>query len=293
MWQPSFLFPVALALGAIVTWPYLPAWEPDFSVDPTFQLTADRLVLPARHRWIPVDFAQRLITRATSEVAAGKQHSSVLQPGLAQDLYHAAASEPWVRAVKLVQVQRDGSIQLDLEFRRPVLMVATPRGTYAVDVEGVLLPPEDFTASDVQEFPVARLPRMPPIDGPGMKWGDPDLEGAARLAAVLAPAGDPQDPWRRLGLAAIELPSHLARDERAALPEPDACYQLITKGGSRILWGRAPGATTLEPPAEQKLARLQYYLDQCGSFESSQGPSRIDIRDIDVIYAGSLSEDRR
>lgn len=293
MWQPAFLFPVAVALGAIVTWPYLPAWEPDLSADATYQLTADRLLLPARHRWIPADLAERLIARATEDVTASGRHSTVLLSGLSQRLYTAAAQEPWVREVRSVQVQRDGSIHFDLDFRRPVLMVATPRGMYAVDIEGVLLPPEDFTANDVQQFPVARLGRMPPLVGAGMVWGDADLEGAARLAAVLAPEGGPQDPWHRLGLAAIELPSHVTQDMRATLPEPDACYQLITRGGSRILWGRAPGTTTLEPPAEQKLARLQYYLDQCGSFETSQGPSRIDIRDIDVIYSGSLSEGRR
>jgi hypothetical protein len=281
LYQPGILFPTALAMGLIVMWPYLPAWAPDLSHDPTYQVTAERLQLPARHRWVPPRFAADVLTRA----GATPDHPlSLLVDGLSERIAKSLAADPWVKSVREVRQQRDGTIAVELEFRRPVLMVSTPRGMYAVDAEGVLLPPEDFRAEDIREFPLARGVRSLPQVGAGQVWTEPGVRGAAQLAAVLAPKLDAADPWRSLSLAAILVPSNGG--------EARATYELLTSGGSRIVWGHAPGADSLEPPVEQKLARLVYYRQQCGGFETAQGPTRIDIRDIDVIHASALSEQR-
>ncbi|MFV0445397.1 MAG: hypothetical protein ACK5Q5_17605 [Planctomycetaceae bacterium] len=286
LYQPGVLFPTALALAAIVTWPYLPAWTPDLSVDPAYQVTAERLQLPAAHQWIPHNFRGRVLRRAggTSE-----QPLSLLRDGLSERLAESLAAEPWVREVTRVELHRDGVIAVDLTFRRPVLMVSTARGMYAVDETGVLLPPEDFRAEDIRQFPLARQPQSLPNVPAGQVWNDAGVQQAAHLAAALFPTGSSSDPWRSLELAAILIPSAAAQEGT----QGPLTFEILTAGGSRILWGHAPGTDSLEPSTEQKLARLVYYREQCGGFETAQGPTRIDIRDIKVIYAGSLDEERR
>lgn len=278
LYQPALLLPTALAVAAIVTWPYLPAWAPDLSRDPAYQLTPSRLHLPAGHAWIPSDFADGVLARAG---ATPQRPLSLLREGLAERIARSLELDPWVEAVHRVQQQRDGTISVELQFRRPVLMVATSRGMYAVDAAGVLLPPESFRAEDVARFPLARQAQSLPSVGAGQVWNDAGVRGAARLAAVLAPHGDDSDPWKSLALTAILIPPATAGDSRLT-------YELQTTGGSRIIWGHAPDPDSLEPPAEQKLARLIYYREQCGGFEAAHGPTRIDIRGIDVIYAGAL-----
>ncbi len=284
LYQPGLLLPVALALGTIVLWPYLPAWAPNLSRDPAYQVTAEKLQLPPRHRWIPEDFNEQVLSRAG---ATPERPLSLLLDGLSERLAKSLAQDPWVKSVRKVQQQRDGTILADIEFRRPALMVTTPRGMYAVDADAVLLPPDHFRAEDIREFPLARGTQSLPRGGAGDVWDDSGVLGAARLAAVLAPGEGETDPWRAWQLESILIPSlPSGSDVRPT-------YELLTAGGSRILWGHAPGTDSLEPPPEQKLARLVYYRKQLGGFETQQGPNRIDIRDIDVIYAGSLTEERR
>lgn len=282
LYQPGILLPTAVALAVIITWPYLPAWAPDLSHDPAYQLTVDELRLPAAHEWIPAEFAARLLERAG---ATPGRPLSLLRDGLAERIARELELDPWVQSVERVQQHRDGTVTVELTFRRPVLMVSTPRGMYAVDAAGVLLPPEDFAAEDIRRFPLARGVSVLPRVGAGQVWEHPGVRGAARLAVLLAPKGDDTDPWRALGLQAILTPTE---------PVGGALtYELLTAGDSRIVWGRAPGEDALEPPPEQKLARLVYYRETCGGFETASGPQRIDIRDVDVIYSGALDEARR
>jgi hypothetical protein len=284
LYQPGILFPTALAVGLIVTWPYLPRWAPDLSREAAYLVSADRLRLPEHHEWIPEDFAEGILVRAG---ATPERPLSLLMDRLPERISHSLALDPWVESVRQVRQDRDGTIRADVTFRRPVLMIATPRGMYAVDEQGVLLPPEDFSAEDIRRFPIARGIATLPRGGAGETWDVPGLREAARLAAVLAPDQKETDPWRTLGLAAILVPSP-SRSGAGPLT-----FELLTAGGSRIVWGHAPGTDSLEPPAAQKIARLIYYREQCGGFETAQGPSRIDIRDIEVIYAGALDEARR
>ena len=283
-YQPGLLFPLAVALGVIVTWPYLPRWAPDLSSDPAYQVTVERVHIPERHEWVPFEIVERVLARAG---ATPERPLSLLRDRLSAELAESFAAEPWVKAVREVRRERDGTIKVDLEFRRPALMVSTPRGMYAVDAEAVLLPPQDFRAEDIPRFPLARGATSLPQVGAGQAWNDPVILGAARLAEFLTSVDEDAAAWSRLGLAAIVLPGRESAADR--LPS----YELETAGGSRIVWGDAPGAESLEPSPKQKLARLIYYREQCGGFETAEGPARIDIRDIEVIYAGALEEQRR
>jgi hypothetical protein len=64
-----------------------------------------------------------------------------------------------------------------------------------------------------------------------------------------------------------------------AVEPADIVLQLQAKGGSTIIWGRAPGT---DHPGEltsaQKVARLDKYVTEFGSFSRPSGPYEIDIR---------------
>ncbi len=60
----------------------------------------------------------------------------------------------------------------------------------------------------------------------------------------------------------------------------DILYDLLTRGGSRIVWGHAPGSERPgDPRAADKLAVLRQYATKQGSLESPTGePRTLDLR---------------
>lgn len=277
-YRPERLLPTALVLATLLTWPYLLRWAPDLSRDAAYQMTPQQLHLPPAHRWVPGDFADRVLARAERLAAAqGLSPLSLLHPALTECLARSLLAEEWVERVQQVHQHRDGTVRVDLVWRRPALMVATSRGMYAVDRDAVLLPPEDFSETDVPMFPLAVGVATWPQGGAGEPWGDPALLGAARLAALLAPRLNANDPWVQWGLATIVLPTP-ARDsgEPSAVREP---YRLTTRSGMEIVWGDPPGVDSKEASVEEKLARLEWHLTQLG--DVGEGPReviRIDLR---------------
>lgn len=277
-YRPERLLPAALALTALITWPYLLRWAPDLSRDPAYRITAQNLHLPPAHRWVPGDFADRVLAGAEHWAAVqGRPPLSLLHPALTECVARSLLAEPWVADVHRVHQHRDGTVRVELEWRRPALMVSTARGLYAVDRDAVLLPPEDFSAADVPQFPLAVGVTTWPQGGAGEPWGDAALLGAARLAALLAPQLDAENPWHRLGLATIVLPpADAPPGDPASVREP---YRLTTRDGGEIVWGEPPGMESREPPAEQKLARLASHLSQQRTMDGRPAPRRIDLRE--------------
>ena len=236
LYQPGILFPVALALAGIVTWPVLAGVAaPNLSHDPVYHLTAHRLQLPAAHPWLPDDVAERVLDRAG---AKPDQPLSLLRDGLAERLAKSLELEPWVKSVTRVEQRRDGTIAVELAYRRPVLMVSTSKGMYAVDIDGVLLPPEDFTAEDIQKFPLARNVRSLPRVGCG--------GGLAGRSRFWGPHGSPPI-WLPRAMRPTHGPSLDSRPfscparRRRRVHRSHPAYELLTSGGSRILWGCARG----------------------------------------------------
>jgi hypothetical protein len=112
-----------------------------------------------------------------------------------------------------------------------------------------------------------------------MVWDDPAIVGALQLANLL------HDKWSSLKLDAISIP----RDEQPKTSPRDLQLEIIGRGGSRILWGRAP---TYHHPAElepaQKIRRIEKYLADFGDYVRPSGPYEIDIRHWQEISRTSL-----
>lgn len=280
LFQPRVLIALAIVGAAMLLTPYLRNWLPILEELPEYQFETARIQVSNPNRWVPRSFVQHLID--ADQLPA---HVSLLQPGLAERIGRALAADPWVRQVVSVRVTRS-SVAADLEYRIPVLMVESRSGKYPVDRDSALLPPLDFGVSDLQRFPLLKNVRTPPAGPAGTPWGDPVVLGAARLAEVLAPGGDLSVYWDHFQLAAIEAPERTA----TTIQLEDLSYELVTRGRSRILWGRAPGADDLEPTVPQKLARLADYLATHGTFESHGRPTRIDIRLFETIEVSAVSD---
>jgi len=278
-YRPRNLCLLAVCSAVIVLYPYAGTWLPDPVTLPDYQFPARNIHISPPNRWVPQDLAVQVVRQAGLP-----EQLSLLEGDLVARLAAAFAAHPWVARVVHVRASRDAGILVELEYRAPVVMVETVRGDYPVDIEGVLLPPADFSAADLAAFPHLRNVRTQPAGPAGIPWGDIAVVGGARLANALAPGQDLSRFWDRFQFEAIEAP----HQGRADLDLADLTYELLTRGGSRIVWGHPPGADELEPPPSQKLARLEQYLSRYGSFDAPHGPYRIDIRHFEVIEVGSL-----
>jgi len=105
---------------------------------------------------------------------------NLLEAGLTARLHLSFAAHPWVEQVERVQVTPPRQLRVWLRFRIP--MLAIPPGR-VVDRNGILLP---LTAADPQ-LPSLRGKVALPTGHPGQAWGDPGVEAAAQVAALLQP----------------------------------------------------------------------------------------------------------
>jgi len=280
VWRPGVLFPVAVGGAIVLLLPFMPRWIPHLDQRAEYQVSIEEILISPPNRFVPQDLIARTVRKA-----GYVDGIALLDDTLVAKLGEAFSAEPWVKEVRGIRKHRDGRIEVDVVFREPVLMLQTGSGMYAIDAEGVILPPGDFTPEDTHQFPVAVNVRSLPQGPAGSNWGDPAVVGAAQLAATLAPEQNIDTHWKRLHLTAIFIPTPTTA--RRTLDQID--YELITDGGSRIVWGRAPGADRLEPPVSTKLQKLEFYLQQHGSYEEPKGRCVLDIRPFDVISAQPLS----
>jgi hypothetical protein len=101
----------------------------------------------------------------------------LLDADLPQRLAEGFAQHPWVRKVEQVEVTAK-QVRVRLTYRRPALAVRRGERVRVVDVDGVLLP----KGAPAEGLPVF-AGKVPPPAGPaGMRWGDAEVEEAARKA---------------------------------------------------------------------------------------------------------------
>ncbi len=231
---------LALGTAAYGVWISL---EARIRTAPQYQLDLSQIQVTAPPHWIRADVRAEALRMAGVEPPL-----SVLQEDLLVRIQQAFAQHAWVARVVRVTRRLPPQVIVELEYRRPVLMVEVPGGLLAVDAEAVPLPSEDFTPADVVRYP--RLGGVrPATEGPlGTAWNDPQVAAAARIAAALIDDWQAMKLWRILPLA----------DER---PETDRApqFELRTKDGGRIIWGTATDDT-----AHQKAARLRSLFEQHG-----------------------------
>lgn len=272
---------VGFVVGAVVLWKQFGAGIVASNPD-RYHLSLERIHVTPPPAWVKADVRGEVFRNAGWR----EQSPSILEDDLSVRVAQAFEQHTWVAKVTRVTKQSQATINVELEYRRPVAMVEVDYqgqgGLLPVDAEGVLLPPEDFTAEEAITYPRITVDYSGPSGSVGTPWGDARVAGGAAIAAVLV------EHWREFGLYRVVWQAA----QRPATVAPPT-YELHTRGRSRVLWGHAPGE---EPPgeatAEQKLVRLQRYVQQHGSLQEPESETEIDLRDAEQISARPLNAAR-
>lgn len=284
LFRPGTLCLLALIAGGFVLQPVVRRWLPDLATRPEYRISEGRIALTPPPRWIPADIIQQVFEQAGLD-----EPLSLQDPTLSERIAAAFHTHPWVEKVISVRKAWPARVYVDVVYRRPVAMVRGIDGYYPIDSSGTLLPGRDFTAADVERYPVLDNVASVPEGRLGENWGDPAVAEAALLAEVLLEQQEGQPTWwERLQLASIEVPAAPKNVESV----DDLQFELRTRGGSKILWGRGPRS---QHPGElevaRKLDRLAEFQQRFGQIDDEHGPWLIDIRQWDGIRKGLLSAD--
>jgi hypothetical protein len=271
---------VVLAIAATVLM-FLPKIRnslPDLTERDEYRLNASRVKITRAPRYVPENLVAAVI-----EQSGLSDSATLLDEDLVGKVAAAFRKHPWVAEVISVRRIPPAQLQVEVTYRKPVGMVRVKQGMYPVDPSAILLPPTDFSVSDIKRFPKILNVQTSPEGPAGTNWGDVAVTGAARIAEALA------SRWQRFELVAILVP----RQAAANTTINDLVYQLETAGGSRIVWGRAPRTNHPgELSTDRKIGRLQY-LSDLGGFDRPLGPYEFDIRHWQEITRRPIAADSR
>ncbi len=242
---------------------------PTVARDPQYLLTAERIQITPPPAWIRSDIKTQVL-RDSGLLGT----VSVLDDwdSLAKRVKNAFELHPWVESVLRISRRLPSSLDIELKYRRPVAAVESNDANgvmyLPIDAHAVRLPEGDFTEAERRY-----LPRISGITGRplvGDVWDDPRVVGGATLAAQLA------DVWNQLQL--FQMLVNVQSTTRDG--KPLCTFEIVTTGGTRILWGATPGqeAALGESPFNQKRQRLLNYSAQHGKLESIDGPEVLDVR---------------
>lgn len=277
-YRPGILVGAALVAATTIGAPYVMHMLPELSQRAEYRLQKRNVHITQPPHWVPHNLVEQVWKQA-----GFADELPLLEESLAQDLAEAFQLNPWVEEVVAVTKSFPAAVQVKLNYRRPIAMVQVKAGMYPVDGNGVLLPPGEFSVSDTKQYPLIVNVHSTPQGPAGNSWGDKVVIDAAKLASVLAPH------WKKFNLLSIACPR--TSPEHGTLDE--GVFSLIVTGGTRIIWGHAPGTNHPgELPVEKKIGRLEKYIADYGDFDRPHGPYLFDIRHFSEISRTRLSVER-
>jgi hypothetical protein len=228
-----------------------------------YTITPEKIEITPKPPWIHTDVRGEVFRYGSLEGL------SSLDDRAGERIASAFALHPWIAKAR-VNLRAPARIQVELTYRRPMCMVEVPGDLLPVDVEGILLPSGDFSPIEKQSYPCVGGIDTRPRGPVGQRWGDGRVVDGAEIAAALGAAWQPLKLYRIVPAATVNA---------AAAEEPS--YDLFTRAGTRVLWGRAPRTKIAgELPTAEKVARLAQYAADHGSLEGRSGPQQIDVRSL-------------
>lgn len=270
----SFVFLSVLGVTTHTLWQ---RYGQQVTNQPQYRLKTDRLKVTPQPAWIRTNVTE-------SAIAHGQLHdANLLDQALTLQVAQAFGVQPWVRRVKRVNKQHPSTVEVDLEYRRPIAMVVTPPGMFPphnyegvvpIDEEGYLLPTEvidEKTQEDARRYPKIAGVDTSPAGPPGNPWGDTRVADAAKIIYLL------EKLWKPLDLYQIEVPPQ----SRGLDTDIPLDYILITRKGRRHNWQSAPGKERRgEPTAREKLDFLRQVVEQYGALDNWQQTDEARITDL-------------
>ena len=133
--------------------------------------------------WLPGSVADRVVADIQSAV-----HSrGVLDDDLAEDVFNAAGKNPWIAKVHKVTRQKDGTVLVRADFRRPFALVdfspLDPGDVRVVDSAGVVLPLSPRLLNAREYVRIREITTDPPPAGE--KWDSKPLADALKLLGLI------------------------------------------------------------------------------------------------------------
>jgi hypothetical protein len=276
LFRPRWLLATALLISFPWTIPWMDRHLPDLSPWGEYRCETREITINKPPHWVPHNLVEQVVVRAKLPPTV-----SVLEEDLTERVARAFAAHPWVEQV--IQVRKTSfpaRIEARLRYREPVALVEKRTGFYPVSGEGILLPPEDFSLAETAGYLKILGVRSSPFQQVGEQWNDPLVLAASRLATIL------KHDWKPLNLKAVQVPVRASDD----IELDSVVLTLVSRGGSRIVWGAAPGVSVPdELDSERKLEQLRQYFTDFGSFERPSGPYEIDIRYDNQISRSKLA----
>ncbi len=253
---------------------------------PRYRLNPEHMVVTPQPPWIRSDVTANAVTHGQLRDANLLDRELVLQ------VKQAFSMQPWVKRVRRVNKQYPSTVEVVVEYRRPLAMVEVPAGMFPgydyegllpVDEEGFLLPVE-IEEQEATQFPKIAGVDTSPAGPPGSPWGDTRVAQAAQIVNLL------KEIWEPLELRRVIVPP---RRSSVDSPEEDP-FLLITKQGRQFAWGSAPGEERRgENPAAVKVTGLKKYAQQHGSLDQVGADEQAQWMALPVTrYADRIRPDR-
>jgi len=237
----------------------------DLLASDQYQVTAANLEITPLPSWIGADPRGWV-----ADYLRLKGPLSIMDDDAVDRVAGAFKLHPWVEHVVRVTKHHPATIHAELKYRRPVCLVLYDRKgeLCPVDVHGVWLPGENFVCPEPTEYPIVVGVTSDPVSLAGMPWGDERVVGAAEIAAAFGRT------WNELKMHRI-IPVGYGHSG----PRSEYTYDLYTRQGRRILWGRSPRSRAGdEPTAEEKISRLRQYAATHGGLDVASSLEPIDVR---------------
>jgi hypothetical protein len=267
----SMVGPLALCVLGYFGWRYYGASKLDLAY---YALTKENLHLPPQPRWLKN-------TNVLDEVFDGSAlgNLSLLDSRTSAVLARVFDAHPCVRKTHRV-TPTAGQVMIHLEYREPVAMVCLPEpnskpgaeryGYLPVDIDSVLLNPNNFSEEDVLQY-IAIYPPTP-MEMPtklviGKPLGDSRVTEPVKLCQLLAPLKEGAKIAR-----VYVYPSQITGKTRWWL-------ELETLNGARIQWGSAPG---LEGPYENTADAKIKQLIKISSDGSATSNKPLDLSGVPI-----------
>jgi hypothetical protein len=239
-------------------------WGPTITRAPAYGLDESKFEVTAQPTYIHANVKREAVR------AGNLAGLSVLDPKLIEKVQQAFAVQTWVESVERITKHHPARVVVEIKYRRPIGMVeiaqGDERGLLPVDTQGVLLPPEDFSANQVRNYLRISIGTTAPQGPVGTPWGDPRITAAASIAESLG------DTWQKLQLYRLQ---HTG-DDPAGAP----LFDLTTREGAKVIWGHAPGhEISGEATASEKVAYLATWHEKNGPLSALGEKKEINVRD--------------
>jgi hypothetical protein len=237
-WVSTTAVVIASIIGFVIAWHRwgAPALEGD-----DYLVSEDKIVVTPQPAWIHAN------VKADCLRALAGMQLKLLDRELVEKIGSAFTLHPWVAEVIRVEKRYPAQVSVELEYRRPVLVVKLDapgdEGLLFLDEHAVLLPSTDFAPSQARNYLRIAASGETPSGVYGVPWKSERIAGAAAVAAAV------ESQWQALGLYWIVT---------ARIGSGELVYELRSQNDKfRLIWGRPPGQESSgEPTAQQKIATL-------------------------------------